>query len=808
MQGHAWRQADRWRDRGRALRLRAQQTGTFLRVRGHDALRRPPGPQRAGRLQLDGLQASLEILRDRFGVPHIFAANEADALFGLGFVQAQDRYWQLEFYRRVGSGRLAEVAGPSALAVDRFMRHVGLHHAAAAAWEATPAELQAGLQPYASGVQAGFEATPLPLEIRLLNYRPEPWRPQDSVLWSKLVAFLLSPAWEAQITRARVVEAVGLEALLAVDPGYPRDGPVQMPPGVPYGQLSAAIVEGYGEVVRRTGLGGAGASNNWVVDSRHSAAGHALLACDPHLAGFTPPLPYFAHLHCPEFTAAGAGLPGMPGIVWGLNRRIAWGATAGLASTQDVFVEEFDADGRLYRTPDGWAEVELREERIAVRGHPSETVPVRLTRHGPLISPEIAGLPYALALRSTCLDARHSGAAMLALLRAATPDDFRAAVAGLHEYNLTVGYADVDGRVGLQVGGAIPRRRPGQGWLPAPGWDSAFDWQGLIPPEELPHQFDPPGGRLWSANNPPQPVSQLPYAGEFLDSYRATRIGEVLAAEERHTPAAARALQVDLLSLSMRRLRDHLLRIEPAGADERALLDRLRAWDGVMAPTSVAAAVVAATHCRLLDAVLRAKLGDAVPIYLGQPHPLSGLNVIAARTASLLAGLLDAAPADWFGPLGGAVDGRAVWTAALTRAFRDGCALLRERLGDDPQRWTWGRCHRLTLRHALGDAQPLARLFNRGPYPLGGDLNTVCQTGPLSIDPFTPVSNIPVLRLIIELTQPPRAEFVLAGAQADRRDDPGTVDLLADWRHGRTHPLWMERRAVEEDGARTLQLRP
>ena len=795
--------------RWRSLRLSAVQGGAFFRALAGEMRRSPPGPSLDGVQRVDGLHAPVDVLRDRSGIPHIFARNPDDALFALGFVHVQDRFWQMEFYRRVGGGRMAEVAGPTALPSDRLMRHVGLHRAAAAAWAATPTALQRRLEPYFGGINAGMAATPLPLEIRILDYQPEPWRPQDSIIWSKLVSFMLSPAWEAQIIRARLVEAVGLPALMAVDPGYPHQGPVMAPPGAPYGALAGDLIQDYAAIVQATGLGGPGAgSNNWAVDADHCADGHALLACDPHLAATNPPFAYFVHLHCPEFDVAGAGLAGLPGITWGFNRRIAWGPTAGLASVQELFVEEFADDGIRYRAPDGWRDAEIAEERIAVRGHPALTLRVRITRHGPVVSSELPGIRQALALRSVVLDPVHSADALLALPTAASIDDFRRAAAGFHDYNLTLAYADVDGRVGIQFVGPVPRRRPGAGWLPAPGWDAAYDWQGYIPWEELPHEFHPPEGHVWSANNPPRPADQLPFAGEFLDGYRAARIGQALAATAPHSVEAARALQADRKSLALLSVRDHLLALAPAGDQERALLALIRRWDGRMEPASVAAAVVAATYSRLLDAVLRARLGEDVALYLGNSHAIPNVNLIAGRAASLLTGLLNRAPADWFGPVGPSVEGRSVWIAALTRAFRDGVALLRERLGEDQRRWTWGRCHQLTLVHGLGQVPALARLFNVGPIPFGGEANTVCQGSPLATDPFAPVTAIPALRLIVQMTDPPTAHFALAGGQSGWRGAAHAHDLLDDWRYGRLRPLPTDRAAIQAGGAQRLTLQP
>ena len=799
----------------RELRFGAQQGGAFVRAMGTEWLRPPPPPQTDGLLRVDGLDAPVDIFRDSAAVPHIYAASADDALFGLGFVHAQDRYWQMEFYRRVGRGRMAEVAGPQGLPADRLMRHVGIARSADAAWDASSPDLQARLMPYIHGVNAGMRSSPLPLEVRILDYQPEPWRPADSAIWAKLLAFMLSPAWEAQILRARMIERAGVDALIALDPGYRADGPSIVPPGVPYGALSRELTAEYGNLVETTGLGRPGqGSNAWAVAPAATAAGHALFACDPHLSAVNPTFGHFVHLECPEYSVAGATLPGFPGIIWGLNRHIAWGATAGLASTQDVVVEEFDDQNR-YRTADGWEPAGEIEERVLVRGQADEVLRIRTTRHGPIVSSEIPSSRHALALRSSVLELGTSGQALVDLPRATNIDEFRAAVSHFYEFNLVFAYADIEGHVGVQMVGAVPGRAPGSAWLPACGWDAAAEWEGAVPRDELPHAFDPPGGRVWTANNAPAPVEELAFDGEFLDLYRAARIGEVLQGSNDHRPADMARLQVDRTAPALGALARRLADLEAVGSRERELLQRVRNWDGRAEVESVPAALVGVTYSRLLDAVVRAKLGGDTAAFFDDVHVVPNLNLVSARAASLVLGLLDDAPADWFGPAAaagreaeGRALGREVWSAVLLRSFRDAVALLEERLGSDESRWTWGRVRRVTFKHGLGDVPALAKLFDLGPYPIGSDAQALLQAGPLTNDPFAPVTAIPALRIVVEMRDPPRARFTLAGGQVGRRGDAHATDLLQDWRRGRLKPLLMDRPAVEADSARRLHLEP
>lgn len=792
-----------------AARFQLAQARSFVGAVVGDRLRPDPGPQLDGMARVDGVHDAIEIVRDASGVPHIFATNADDAIFGLGFVHGQDRGWQLEFYRRVVSGRLAEAVGPQGLPTDRLMRHLGLRRTGVEAWAKMPADVQARFLPYMDGINAAFDQTLRPLEFGVLDFEPEPWHGEDSVCWAKMLSFMLAPAWEMQVVRARVLEEVGLEALSAVDPGYPSSGPVVAPPGAPYAALADVIDEARasqaGTLLGTPGLG----SNNWAVAPAHTASGRALLASDPHLTPIFPANGYFVHLDCPDFSAAGATLPGLPGIIWGFNRRIAWGPTAGLASLQDVVVEEFEPGSNRYRTQDGWAEAEIVPETIKVRGQRSEEVEVRITRHGPIVSPELPGIQRALALRSSVLLPTTAGSGLLGLLGAANIEEFREAIAGFHDFNLTFAYADVEGHIGIQTSGDVPRRSPGEAWLPQAGWlMDPLDESALVPFDELPHSFDPEAGLVWSANNAPAPAAELPFDGEFLDEFRASRIGAMLRAETAHSPDTARVMQVDRTSIPLLRLREHMASIEALPGRETELLAAVTAWDGVMDLGSMPAAVAASTFARLFDAVIHGKLGDAAKVFGGDAHAIPNLNMMTARGASLVLRCLDETPADWFTPAGADGSGAAIWQAVLTQAFRDGVALLADRLGKDPAGWTWGRCHPLTLRHGLHDAPPMARLFDVGPIPFGGDGNTVFQAGPVGGDPFAPVNAIPALRLIVDLSDPPSAEFILAGGQSERRGNAHHHDLLDDWATGKTRPLSMDAAQIRAAAAHSLRLEP
>ena len=502
----------------RALALSLRQGGSLLRALAgttlSNALQSPQTHKRRGKTTVAGLQAPVEIIRDRYDIPHCFAESADDALFALGYVQAQDRLWQMQWSRRAAMGRLAEIAGPEALPVDRLCRTLGFGRVSEVAWEATPADQRDQLSPFIVGINAAIARAPRPFEAQMLGDWIGPWQAADSIAWGKLLSCLLSPAWEQQLIRARTVEAAGLDALHELDPPLSPDTAAAVPPDASYAELAAPIHEAAKSASDLLGLQN-GASNNWAVDGRHTVDGVPLFACDPHLNPVTPPHTYFVHLHCPEFNAAGASVPGLPGIVWGFNDHIAWGPTAALMSMNVAVVEQLSDDGKKSLTPDGWLDISEREETIEVRGYPSERIALRETVNGPIVSdilPSDLNQRWngsrAISLHSRILAPRHGGGGIADVLAARSWDEFSAATADMADFNLCYAFADKQ-RVGLRVSADVPSGDMAALRFPAAGW-APIDRGGVptkpIRDDDLPNVIDPPGGIVVSANAPLAPL--------------------------------------------------------------------------------------------------------------------------------------------------------------------------------------------------------------------------------------------------------------------------------------------------------------
>ena len=765
----------------RAVSLSLRQGGSLLRALAGttlaNALQMPHTHKRRGRTAVAGLDAPVEIIRDRFDIPHCFAQSAADALFALGYVQAQDRLWQMQWSRRAAMGRLAEIAGPAALPVDRFCRTLGIGRASERAWDETPAQRRDQVFPFIAGINAAIARAPRPFEAQILGDRIDPWSPADSVAWGKLLSILLSPAWEQQLIRARIVEAAGLDALQDIDPTLSEDATSATPPDAAYGELAEPLASAAQAAAELLGLQ-RGASNNWAVDGRHTEDGVPLFACDPHLNPVTPPHTYFVHLHCPEFNAAGASVPGLPGIVWGFNDHIAWGPTAAMMSMNVAVVEQLSEDRSKSLTPDGWADVSKRDETIGVQGHPDELLTIRETVNGPIVSeilpPDINRRwngSRAISLHSRVLAPRHGGGGIADMLSARDWDDFSAAAGDMADFNLCYAYADRE-RVGLRVSADVPTgdmarlRFPSAGWAPI---DRGGAPTNAISRNELPHIVDPPGGLVVSANAPLAPFEESCFGAEYLDPARAARIRELLEATGPHTTETFAAIQSDRTSQPLREFARQI-------AD-----DSVAGWDGQMNADSVAAAIVAATLIEFRRLELTELLGAAGKELLAPLLAIPTLDIFAAHATSWALKRIAANP--------GAAEQR------LEQAHARALDVLRGRFGPDRSAWTWGRCRRLVLKHSLSDAPVIGSLLSPGPFAYGGEADTISQSGVLGLRHFDSSTAIPALRLIVKMSDPPQAQFALAGEQIH---DPlhASGPLTDAWLQDRYLPLLRDRAEI------------
>jgi penicillin G amidase len=781
-----------------------------------------------------GLEHPVEVLRDRWGISHIYARNEHDLFFAQGYSAAHDRLFQLELWRRRATGTLSELQGPRALAGDigsrllKFRGDLGveLNH-----YHPRGAEI---IRAFVQGINAYVDLTErepvrLPIEFRVLGIKPGRWTPE--IVVSRHNGLYGNVKQEVQY--AQLVHALGAEQARELLNLHPGRAELKPDAALDLSVITDAVIESYtasraaiqfrpedigrefrakatgldfqsrafdalitADAAPGTARGGsdpeAEGSNNWVISGAHTFTRGAIMANDPHRALLLPSLRYWVHLVAPGWNVIGAGEPALPGVSVGHNERGAWGFTIFPIDQEDLFVYETDpANPSRYRYRDGWEEMRTIRETITVKGTNPVVVELRWARHGPVVSADAAH-HRAYALRAAWLE--QGGAPYLASLRldqAASWPEFREACRFFHVPSENMVWADRDGHIGWQAVGLAPRRGNWNGLLPIPG-DGRYDWSGFVPILDLPHVEDPPRGWFATANQDNLPPG-YPFAVGFqwTDPFRFARIEEVLGLARRFTLMDSMQLQQDELALPARSLVPLLRGLKPARIDEARAIERLLAWDFVMDQNSIPAAIYA-TWEKYLKLSVR-------ELFL----PAKALTILPNRnfsTEKLIAWLT--VPDGRFGA--GPTAGR---DALLLRSLDRALLELEERLGPEMNGWRYGqeRLKHVALRHPLSDAvnaQLRARL-DIGPLPRGGYSHTVNSTSD-DDNQSTGAS----FRIIADTADWDRSVGTNSPGQSGDPDSPHYRDLFEPWANGRYFPIFFSRPRVESVAESKITLVP
>lgn len=825
-------------------------------------------PQTSGDLRVAGLQAPVTVARDEHGIAHITATDPHDLFLAQGYVHAQERMWQMEVWRHIAAGRIAELFGEGSVDTDRFIRTLGWRQAAERDLAAASPTVRSVLDAYAAGVNAWLEANRgnLGLAFLVTGANPEPWTPLDTVSWGKVQAWNLGGNMDSELFRYLADTQLG-DPALTDELMAPREfGPVIVPSGsddalasgaggtmdaaAPHrATLPAAAVAAWSDVaalgdaaLRLAGLdvGGEGlasdhgiGSNSWVVRPELSLSGGALLANDPHLGISMPSIWFINGLHCATvgeacpYDVAGVSFPGVPGVVLGHNARIAWGATNADPDVQDLVIETVDpADPARYLGPDGTSlPFTTRTEEILVAGGERVTIEVRETIHGPILNDVDERLVDAplMALRWTGI---HPDAgpdrtleAFLGLNVAADWDDFRASLSLYGAPSQNVVYADVDGRVGYQLPGYVPIRSDpdDRGDRPVSGSDGSGEWIGRIAFDDLPRLQDPTDGWIVTANNAIVDEAYPAFLGQEWDpGYRAERIIDLINAyaDDGITLDEMGEIQMDSVPTRARDIAFLLEEASPATDDGRAIAAAIEEWTGDCESDSVGCAAYMTWEYRVLRAVFDDDLGSLARDYVGSPFSW----VMLYRS-------LEDPTAVWW-------DDRTtpdVETAdqVVLRAMDLAGADLRGAYGD-PADWSWGRLHTATFEEATIGASsgigPLEWYFNKGPFAVGGAAGTPNAQYyrfreaypdpadpdhvPVGIDALFAVTNLPSYRLLIDMGDPDGARIVSTTGQSGNPFDRHYGDMIEPWRVGETVGLPFTPAAIEAATVAELRLTP
>jgi penicillin amidase len=738
------------------------------------------------------VKKAVSIERDRWGIPHIVAESVADLFFGFGFAMAQDRLFQLDYLRRKGQGRLAEVLGPEGLPLDITARTVGLNRIAQAEWSRLPLGTRAVLEAFAAGINAWIDACgeSVPIEFELLDYRPEPWSPIDSLAIKSEFQWYLTGRLPVIVMPELAKRVLGegplyRELLLGEEDDeaiVPPEAYRDLPRGIPHDGVGQAMGEAEG-----TG------SNNWVVAGEHCRAGLPMVASDPHIAFEAVSCWYEAHLCGGGFNVAGMTYVGMPAIMFGRNERVAWGMTNNICSLRDLYQERTDpAHPNCFLFDGQWEPAREIIETIAVRGGEPVSRTVRCSRHGPIVDellPPAAKSTGPVSLR--WLGAEEGGwlTALLGIDRARNVAEFREALRPWHVPTFNVVMADAEGQIAVQCAGRIPlRQTPERGYRD--GSDPAQQWTGLIPFEGMPHAIDPPRGWLATANNR-LAADDYPYplAGTWISGYRAKRIRQMIESRlggAKFDAYSFREMHTDSISLRAKTCLPGLIVAvqEVDGSQERAALALLQEWSGCVLPDSAAATLFNVFFSFWSKAVADVHFEGATA------------ELLAKQCEGVACRLLTFDQHGWFPARRR--------EPAIRRMWKETLAYLTQRFGNDPTTWHWGKLHRMPLAHVLGSRGDLAQLLNHGDVPVRGDMCTVCNTGS---DPDWRATTGAGYRLVADLAT---QELLAIDAQS-QSGNPGTPhysDQLAAWTAGEYHVLPLDREDVAKITVERMTLVP
>ena len=813
-------------------------------------------PQIDGEIQVSGLDGTVDVYRDAMGIPHIYAATAHDLFFAQGYVHAQDRFWQMDFWRHTGSGRLSEMFGSGQAETDAFLRTLGWRQTAEAEYEQLNPEAKFMVDSYAEGVNAylkDHKGTALSLEYAILallspDYEIEPWTPIHSLTWGKAMAWDLRGNMGDEIERSVLSKTFSPEQMALLFPEYPSDHPVIVNEiGEGPAPMSAAtdksVAFDYSGVpldvlsdnmtLLDSALGpwsdGIG-SNSWAVSGSKTTTGMPLLANDPHLGIQMPSIWYQVGLHCVEkteacpFNVTGFSFASVPGVVIGHNEKIAWGFTNNGPDVMDLYIEKVNPENPdQYEVNGEWVDFETREEQIKVAGGEVINITVRATRHGPVISEDYGplknvGAPddekfipykdrtgvelpeqYVIALQWTALTPSTPFEAIWGFNSAQNWEEFREAARNFHVPSQNLIYADVEGNIAYQNPGDIPIRSKGDGTMPVPGWTDEYQWTGYIPFEDLPYSFNPAEGYIVTANNQSSP-RDYPYliTKDWDAGFRADRIVNMIEdMPDKFDIAYFQAMHGDSYDANAELFVPMLLDLDLA-SELKPAQDTLKNWDYQAKADSTSAAVFNAFWRHLNSSTLN----DDIPEE--RYYPTGG-----ARWSEVFRNLAKD-PNNSFWDDKTTADATETMDDILKKSFADAVAELSDTYGKDMSKWTWGEMHAATFENqTLGKSGIflIEDLFNRGPFPTGGGKIMVNATGWSTIDGYY-TNWLPSMRMIVDLSDLNNSLTVHTTGESGHAYHPHYADMSPLWADVKYYPMWWEQNSIIQDAEGHLVLKP
>ncbi len=767
-------------------------------------------PQTNGKTKLRGLKKKVEVIRDHWGVPHIYAKNLEDLAFAQGFVHAQDRFWQMELNRRVANGTLSEILGDVALDIDISSRTFGFMRLGKADRKIMPKPLLNLMKCYTKGINAYLKKHEgyLPVEFSILRYTPEPWTVDDSLSFGRFMSWQMSHAWQGQLVRAKIVEALGAQAADELEIHYMRSNPSILMDGVEINLRDNAFLRG-GPFSDLTAQGQG--SNSWAISPERSTTGHAILANDPHLRMSAPCIWYENHLHCPELHVTGATICGFPLVQIGHNEHISWGITLAFTDCEDVYVEHFkEGSDTEYRFKNRWRKAKVIEESIKVKYQDEPHIErIIETHHGPVISKVVNNPNQKLTLCSLPLKPKQQ------LIRswwgvnnAKNWPDFVNALSFMDAPQLNMSYADKKGNIGYYTTGKVPiRKGPSDGRDLLKGHTGEFDWQGYVPFMEMPKLLNPKRGVLVTANNKIVDDDYPHFLGNaWMNGFRARRLEDLIEQKNKVSILDNEQMMLDVYSIPSK---DFIALYKDMDASEESdlfkkALYQLQHWDGMLTTDTIGGCIYEVTRYQLLRELLSTSMDDGlINEILGEGFntAIMGTCEFQGHDLTTLLRILNDENSWWMQQ----VDSK---EELLKKALNNATEWLTQQLGDKLSGWQWGGLHRIIFTHALGVRPPLDRVFNIGPYPYGGDGDTPMAAALVGTDKLpNDKLNAASMRMIVDWSDLSKSKSILPPGQSGNIASANHQDQVPLWLEGKFKPMLWDREQVEHYASNWLVLR-
>ncbi len=767
-------------------------------------------PQYSGSKQLPGVDDSVEVFFDEYGTPHVFATNEKDLFYVSGYLVARERLFQLSLSAASGRGELSLFIGDDRLSSDIYLRTFGIPFVAKEVDEKLDDKTRKLLSAYCQGINDWIDESEnnWPVEFRILRSKPIKWKTSDVIAFSRLMAYELQQSWKGEIILGALVEELGIKYAKGLFPNDPDDIMI----ATPYNNMGAfynKISKEERKIRSLIGMDGSVmGSNSWVINGNKTESGKPILSNDPHLGTKHPSWWYEMHLKGGGVNISGVCLPGMPIPIIGQNENAAWGFTNIMIDDMDFFIETINPNNlNQYKHDNNWKEITIRKETIKLKSGSDTTITVRSTHHGPIITDIHSSLKNSKKQISMTWAGHFMSNELPTLIKMATIknwDDFSDAVKTFSVPGQNIIYADINGNIGWRPAVKIPIRKNAKNLLPRPGEDSAYDWSGFVPFNEMPFLLNPKKGFIATANNKIIDDS-FPYyiSNQWASPSRIKRIEEMLKDRMFTNVDYMQEMQMDQKSHLALEIVNHLLKTK--SNDNNKWLNRghniLSKWDFIESPNSIGALV----YHYILNALIKNIYGDEMN-KIGENYLIDFVNQPMVPVRSLLS-LLRAPNSIWFDDVNtNNVESK---SEILEKSIVDGVRLLEKDFGENDKNWKWSSVHTITQSHAMGSQKILNTLFNFniGPFPSGGSSGSINKAEYKLLKDFD-VAIAPSMRRVVDFNNLNETKFVLPGGQSGLQNSPHYKDQSELYNLGKYRTTYFDENYIRSSMKNRLVLSP